>query len=181
MDSDNADPHVWADSAYRSEQTEGALSGAGYERHLCEKGRRNQPLNDEQQAANRLRSKTRSLVEHVFGFQHNSMGGKLIRTIGKARAEVKIGCMNLTYNLMRDLQLSKPKLAARAHLKNGSSGAKRRSEKQNATIAGVSAPPPAHGFITHASKHADGTSYLAVRATWYGSNRKNTKNTGVMS
>lgn len=35
------------------------------------------------------------------------MGGKLIRTIGLARADVKIGLMNLTYNLMRYLQLSK--------------------------------------------------------------------------
>ncbi|WP_366929596.1 hypothetical protein [uncultured Thiohalocapsa sp.] len=91
MDPDNADPQVWADSAYRSEQTEGALSRAGYERHLGEKDGSNQPLNDEQRAANRIRSKARSRVEHVLGSQHNSIGGKLIRTIGKARAEVKIG------------------------------------------------------------------------------------------
>jgi hypothetical protein len=64
-------------------------------------------LSQAQHAANRTRCKTRSRVEHVFGFQKNSMGGKLIRTIGKARAEVKIGCMNLTYNLMRYLQLTK--------------------------------------------------------------------------
>lgn len=101
-DPDNADPQVWADSAYRSEATE-----AGYESHICVKGQSNRPLSQAQQAANRTRSKTRSRVEHVFGFQHNSMGGKLIRTIGKARAEVKIGCMNLTYNLMRYLQLTK--------------------------------------------------------------------------
>jgi hypothetical protein len=41
------------------------------------------------------------------GFQHNSMGGKLIRTIGLARAEVKIGLMNMTYNLMCYLKLTK--------------------------------------------------------------------------
>jgi len=35
----------------------------------------------------------RSRVEHVFGSQQNSMGGKLLR--------------NLTYNLMRYLQLTK--------------------------------------------------------------------------
>jgi IS5 family transposase len=114
LDPDNAGPQVWGDSAYRSEATEAALSGAGYESHICEKGQSNQPLSDEQQAANRARSKVRSRVEHVFGFQQNSMGGKLIRTIGKARAEVKIGCMNLTYNLMRYLQLTKPKAAAPA-------------------------------------------------------------------
>jgi IS5 family transposase len=107
LDPDNADPQVWADSAYRSEATEAALSEAGYESHICEKGQSNRPLSQAQHAANRTRSKTRSRVEHVFGFQQNSMGGKLIRTIGKARAEVKIGCMNLTYNLMRYLQLTK--------------------------------------------------------------------------
>ena len=32
---------------------------------------------------------------------------ELIRTIGLARAQVKIGLMNLTYNLMRYLQLSR--------------------------------------------------------------------------
>jgi transposase, IS5 family len=107
IDPNNADPQVWADSAYRSEATEAALSGAGYESHICEKGQSNQPLSDEQQTANRTRSKTRARVEHVFGFQQNSMGGKLIRTIGKARAKVKISFMNLTYNLMRFLQLTK--------------------------------------------------------------------------
>lgn len=35
------------------------------------------------------------------------MGGKQIRTIGLARAMAKIGLMNLTYNLMRYLQLSR--------------------------------------------------------------------------
>jgi len=34
------------------------------------------------------------------------MGGKFIRTIGLARAKAKIGLMNLTYNLMRYLQLT---------------------------------------------------------------------------
>jgi IS5 family transposase len=114
IDPDNSEPQVWADSAYRSEATETALSEAGYESHICEKGQSNQPLSDEQQAANRCRSKVRSRVEHIFGFQQNSMGGKLIRTIGKARAAVKIGCMNLTYNLMRYLQLTQPGAGATA-------------------------------------------------------------------
>jgi len=114
LDPDNVDPPVWADSAYRSEATEAALSGAGYESHIGEKGQRNQPLTEEQQAANRVRSKTRAGVEHIFGFQQNSPGGTLIRTIGQARAEVKIGCMNLTYNLMRYLQLTKPRATAPA-------------------------------------------------------------------
>jgi IS5 family transposase len=114
IDLDNVDPQVWANSAYRSEASEAALKGACYASHVCEKGQSNQPLSGKQQAASPIRPKTRARVEHVFGFQQNSMGGKLIRTIGKVRAEVKIGCMNLTYKLMRYLQLTKPKVAASA-------------------------------------------------------------------
>ena len=107
VDSDNEDPGMWADSAYHSEESESVLQEAGYESHICEKGQAGQPLSAEQQANNRTRSKVRSRVEHVFGYQENSMGGKFIRTIGLARAATKIGLMNLTYNLMRYLQLMK--------------------------------------------------------------------------
>ena len=114
IDPDNADPGVWADSAYRSEETEAVLARAGYESHICEKGQAGRPLGAEQEARNRKRSKVRSRVEHIFGFQQNSMGGKLIRTIGLARAEVKIGLTNLTYNLMRYLPLTKRREGASA-------------------------------------------------------------------
>lgn len=107
IDPDNEDPEVWADSAYRSEETEAVLEDGGYASHICEKGQAGKPLSAEQQANNRQRSKIRARVEHVFGFQQNSLGGKLIRTIGLARARVKIGLRNLTYNLMRYLQITK--------------------------------------------------------------------------
>jgi hypothetical protein len=35
------------------------------------------------------------------------MGGKLVRTIGIARAAVKIGMMNLIYNMRRLVQLER--------------------------------------------------------------------------
>jgi len=111
IDPDNEDPGVWADSTYRSEEKR-VLEDAGYDSHINEKGHRTHPLTDEQQANNRKRSKIRSRVEHIFGFQENSMKGKFIRTIGLARAEVKIGLMNLTYNLMRYLQLTKGRKGA---------------------------------------------------------------------
>ena len=57
-------------------------------------------------ALNRIKSKTRVRVEHVFGAQH-AMGGHLVRTIGLARAKVKIGMMNLVYNMKRLGQLLK--------------------------------------------------------------------------
>ncbi len=54
-----------------------------------------------QKSANTTRSKVRTRVEHVFGHQQSSMGGKIVRTIGIARARFKIGMTNLGYNIRR--------------------------------------------------------------------------------
>jgi hypothetical protein len=43
---------------------------------------RNRPLSERQKSANTTRSKVRARVEHVFGHQQSSMGGKIVRTIG---------------------------------------------------------------------------------------------------
>jgi transposase, IS5 family len=50
--------------------------------------------------ANNAKSKIRSCVEHVFAEQKERMG-LFIRTIGIARATVKIGVANLVYNIKR--------------------------------------------------------------------------------
>lgn len=76
---------------------EQALARAGYRSHIHRKGSRKRALNEREQAANRQRSKVRARVEHIFAQQAN----RLIRTIGIARAEVKIGMMNLVYNMRR--------------------------------------------------------------------------------
>jgi hypothetical protein len=57
---------------------------------LCLKRRRNMTL-----------SKVRAHVEHVFGHQDGSIGGKIVGTIGIARATSKIGMMNPGYNMRR--------------------------------------------------------------------------------
>ena len=54
----------------------------------------------------RTKSKVRARVEHVFGAQA-AMGGHLVRTIRLQRAKMKIGLMNLVYNMMRLVQLIK--------------------------------------------------------------------------
>lgn len=56
---------------------------------------------------NARRSRVRARVEHVFGFQQSAMGGKLVRTIGIARARTKIGMMNLVYNMCRLVWLAR--------------------------------------------------------------------------
>ena len=58
---------------------------------ICEKGRRNHPLTEKQKAENRRKSKTRCLVEHVFGFEEQSMHGLIVRTIGIVRAKARCG------------------------------------------------------------------------------------------
>ena len=97
---------VYADSAYRSKAQEQRLADAAIESQICEKGKRGQPLTEVQKHANRMKSKIRARVEHVFGAQA-AMGGHFIRTIGLQRAKVKIGMMNLVYNMKRSLQLIK--------------------------------------------------------------------------
>jgi IS5 family transposase len=68
---------------------------------------RDRPLSERQKSANTTRSKVRARVEHVFGQQQSSMGGKIVRTIGIARARFKIGMMNLGYNIRRLVQLER--------------------------------------------------------------------------
>ena len=97
---------AFADSAYRSEEKEALLLALKIESQICEKGSRNHPLTAEQKLSNARKSKVRSRVEHVFGAQAH-MGSHFTRTIGILRAEVKIGMMNLTYNMLRLGQLLK--------------------------------------------------------------------------
>lgn len=102
---------VYADSAYRSKEREETLAADGFESQIHEKGTRGHALTDEQKASNRVKSQTRARVEHVFGAQ-NAMGGHVVRTIGLARAEVKVGMMNLVYNMKRLVQLIKRDMSA---------------------------------------------------------------------
>ena len=91
---------AYADSAYRAKEQEERLQANEIESRICEKGTRGTPLTEEQKASNRQKSKTRTRVEHVFGAQAQ-MGGHVVRTIGIARARVKIAMMNLAYNMRR--------------------------------------------------------------------------------
>ena len=58
---------------------------------ICEKGYRNRPLTKEQKKSdNRKKSKTRCLVEHVFGFEEQTMRGFVVRTVGLIRAKANV-------------------------------------------------------------------------------------------
>ena len=55
--------------------------------------------------ANSARSRVRAVVEHVFARQKGPMG-LFVRTIGMARATVKIGLANIAYNMKRAVWLN---------------------------------------------------------------------------
>ncbi|MCH9056053.1 transposase [Synechococcus sp. PCC 6716] len=112
LDADNTGDGLWADSAYLSTLIVEVLSLMGFEPHINERAYRNRPLSDEQKSANRERSQTRAKVEQIFGDWVTDMGGKLVRTIGLARAKVNLGLKNLTYNLKRFVWLETQSAAA---------------------------------------------------------------------
>jgi IS5 family transposase len=62
-------------------------------------------LTEKQRETNREKSRTRSRVEHIFGFMENTMNRLYIRTVGLARATAVIGLINLTYNMSRYEQI----------------------------------------------------------------------------
>jgi IS5 family transposase len=107
LDLSNTGKGVWADSAYCSVQIEAGLKEKGLQSRIHRRAARDRPLSERQKSANTTRSKVRARVEHVFGQQQSSMGGKIVRTIGIARARFKIGMMNLGYNIRRLVQLER--------------------------------------------------------------------------
>ncbi len=98
---DNRSRDVYADSAYRSEESLKMLREHRYREHLQRKGYRYRKLTAWEKRGNHTRSKIRSRIEHVFGVQAMMAGDLLLRTIGIARAWVKIGLRNLAYNMFR--------------------------------------------------------------------------------
>lgn len=99
LDDENSGHSIWADSTYRSgarnEQSRKSCC------HSCiyRKGTSWRKLNQEEQATNHRCLKVRARVEHVLGDQRTRQGSILVRTKGKVRAAVKIGLLNLTYNM----------------------------------------------------------------------------------
>jgi transposase, IS5 family len=101
---DNGQP-LFADSAYTGVEQEKIIKKAGMVNEVHEKGYKNKLLTKQQMKSNRKKSKSRARVEHVFGFMEMSMNGMFIQCIGKVRASGIIGLMNLTYNLLRSIQI----------------------------------------------------------------------------
>lgn len=91
---------VWADSAYRSKANETWLAKKGLVSNIHRRKPKGRPMPDHIRRGNATKSKVRTFVEHVFADQKHRMGMK-IRTIGIARARIKIGLVNIAYNMRR--------------------------------------------------------------------------------
>jgi IS5 family transposase len=105
LDSKDEGQPLWADSAYTGENQEQIIEDKKMTNEVCEKGYKNKPLTQAQKDSNTEKSKTRSRVEHIFGFMEMSMNQMYLYCIGQKRTTAMIGLMNLTYNMFRKIQL----------------------------------------------------------------------------
>jgi transposase, IS5 family len=103
----NTSRDVYADSAYRSAEAERKLGARGLRSRIHQRASRDHALSKAQESANRRKSKVRVRVEHVFAAQQNTLGGRIVRTIGIVRAKAKIGLQNLAYNIRRLVTLER--------------------------------------------------------------------------
>jgi IS5 family transposase len=101
LDETNTSAQVYADSAYRSDESIELLENRGFRERLQRKGCKNRKLTRRERQGNRTRAKIRSRIEHVFGVMAMMAGSLVVRTIGIIRARTKIGLRNLAYNINR--------------------------------------------------------------------------------
>lgn len=68
---------LWLDAGYVGK--EDVVEKSGMIHIICEKGYKNHPLTDGQKKSNREKSRTRCLIEHIFGFVEGAMNDSLVR------------------------------------------------------------------------------------------------------
>src|SRR5215207_3177125 len=105
IDRTNTASDVWADTSYRSHANERHLADNGLRSRLHRKKPTGKPMPRHMARANGREAKGRAAVEHVFAHEKGPMG-LVVRTIGLARARVKIGLANLVYNMRRTIWLT---------------------------------------------------------------------------
>ena len=85
---------MWADTGYRSQKNETFVARNGFVSPIHRKKPKGKAMPEVVRRTNNTKSKVRARVEHVFAEQKDRMG-LFIRTIGLARARIKIGMTNL--------------------------------------------------------------------------------------
>ena len=106
LDSGNTCRDVYADRGYASKEREEALQANGYRPQIQRKAKPHRPLPKRQKARNTRIARVRARVEHVFA-AIEAMSGKMIRTIGQARADFALTLMAACYNIRRTVWLVK--------------------------------------------------------------------------
>lgn len=105
IDYENTASALWADTSYRSAKNEALLAKRRMVSRIHRKKPRGCAMTPRIRRANARKSAVRASVEHVFAYQKGPMR-LVIRTIGLARARVKVGLANLAYNMRRYVWLS---------------------------------------------------------------------------
>jgi IS5 family transposase len=96
---------LYGDSAYIGDSVDKVLRKKGIIPQIIERAFRGNPLTKEEKESNRIKSKTRCKIEHVYGFVTNNMNKFHIPPIGFKRVKGVIGLINLVYNLCRYEQI----------------------------------------------------------------------------
>ena len=100
LDEHNTGRDVYADRAYPCKRRQQMLKVLGWRDGMQRRAAKDKPLSECQKRRNRKIASKRAKVEHVFaGIRH--LGGKFIRTIGQARADVAMTLMAACYNIKR--------------------------------------------------------------------------------
>ena len=100
-DEEDAGKRLLADSAYGGRPQIEEIESFGMIPEVCEKGTRGKPLTEEQKESNRIKSKTRCRIEHVFGYIQIVFGGSFVRSVGIKRATAYQWATALAYNIFR--------------------------------------------------------------------------------
>lgn len=100
LDKANMASPVWADTACRSARNERAMVRGGFVSKVHFRKPKGKPMPEAHRKANTARSQVRSAIEHVFAAEKHRFG-QFVRSVGKARAVVKIGMVNLVYSFSR--------------------------------------------------------------------------------
>jgi len=103
----NAGQNFFADSAYVGDNVYNVLAANDMVPQVVERAYRGKPLTEVQKKVNKLKSRIRARVEHVYGYMEVGMNRMFSRRIGMARNCHFIGMRNLVYNMMRLGQLVK--------------------------------------------------------------------------
>jgi transposase, IS5 family len=111
LDSNDEGEDFYADSAYTGPKQEATIESKKMNNLVCERAYKNTPLTEDQKISNTQKSRTRSRVEHIFGFMEMSMNGMYLCQTTLKRINAAVGLMNLTYNMFRKIQLTQPLMA----------------------------------------------------------------------